>query len=96
MAHPEKFHEYAFNNFRQLGANHQLLAQHIGWLRTRGIGGLDAAHDAAAAISAAAKAMQFKAARIAGRRRFDPCAAMFDTMEQNYATLMQCLDGVFG
>jgi hypothetical protein len=95
-AHPDRFHEYAFNNFRQLGANHQLLARHVAWLRTCGIGGLDAAYDAAAAISAAAKAMQFKAARIANKHRFDPCIALFDTMEQNYAAAMQCLDRVFG
>lgn len=95
MEHPEMFHEYAFNNFRQLGANHELLARHLAWLRTRGIGGLDKAHDAAAAISAAAKAMQFKAARIASKRRYDPCTALFDTMEENHAAAMQCLDGVF-
>lgn len=96
MAHPDMFHEYAFNNFRQLGANHQLLARHVAWLRDRGVGGLAAAHDAAAAISGAAKAMQFKAARIASKRRFDPCTALFETMEQEYGKLMLCLDRVFG
>jgi hypothetical protein len=96
MAHPGMFHEYAFNNLRQLGANHHLLARHVAWLRARGVGGVDAAHDAAAAISSAAKAMQFKAARIVSKRRFDPCTALFDTMEQSYAAAMQCLDRVFG
>jgi hypothetical protein len=95
MADPQKFHEYAFGMFRQLGANHQLLAAHAGWLSAAGIPGLELAIRAASDISATAKAMQFKAARIASRRRFDPCEAMFDAMQQDYAAAMECLDRVF-
>ena len=95
MEHPQMFHEYAFGIFRQLGANHQLLASHVGWLGVGGIPGLEPAIRAATSISATAKAMQFKVARIASRRRFDPCEAMFDSLQQDYATVMECLDRAF-
>ncbi|HUB11142.1 MAG TPA: DUF1839 family protein [Acetobacteraceae bacterium] len=88
MAHPDRFHDYAFGVFRQLGANFQLLAAHLGWLAGSGETGLDDARAAAQAISANAKAMQFKVARIASRRRFDPCDALFDALEQGYETVM--------
>jgi hypothetical protein len=88
MAHPEKFHDYAFGVFRQLGANFQLLAGHLGWLEARGITGLRAAMEAAAAISSGAKALQFKVARIASRGRFDACGTLFDSLETQYETVM--------
>jgi len=92
MAHPDRFHDYAFGVFRQLGANFQMLAAHVNWLDRRGIAGLADARTAAEAISASAKALQFKVARIASRRRFDPCDASFDALEANYETAMACLD----
>lgn len=92
MAHPERFHDYAFGVFRQLGANFQLLAAHINWLVSRGINHLVSASEPAAQISASAKAMQFKVARIASRRRFDPCDALFDALEQNYEAVMDGLE----
>ena len=91
MAHPERFHDYAFGVFRQLGANHQLLAEHLAWLGARGVAGLGAARDAAANISAAVKAMQFKVARIASRRRFDPCDASFDALERDQAAMIETI-----
>ena len=42
MAHPNLFHEYAFGIFRQLGANWQLLGQHLQWLH--GQQGVPACH----------------------------------------------------
>ena len=95
MAHPQMFHEYAFGVFRQLGANFQLLDAHLRWLGERGIRNLDAPREAAAAISSTTKAMQFKVARIASRRRFDPCNAMFDALQENYETVMGRLDRAF-
>jgi hypothetical protein len=88
LTEPQSFHDYAFGTFRQLGANFELLAQHLDWLGRRGQQGLDVARHAAAAISADTKALQFKVARIAARGRFDPCDALFDRLEQNYATAM--------
>lgn len=86
------YHEYAFNNFRQLGANFELLARHIDWLQVRSAVDLSAAHDAARTISATAKALQFRAARIASKGRFDPCDAAFDALEQSYGQVMTELD----
>ncbi|HUN43590.1 MAG TPA: DUF1839 family protein [Acetobacteraceae bacterium] len=91
MAHPDRFHDYAFSVFRQLGANFQLLASHLDWLESRGFG-FGEARAAAETISANAKALQFKVARIASRRRFDPCTAVFDALEANYETAMGSLD----
>lgn len=96
MAHPERFHDYAFVTFRQLGANFQLLGAHLGWLEQRGVGDLAEARDAAEKISANAKAMQFKVARIASRRRFDPCEALFDALEQGYEAVMANLTRSMG
>jgi hypothetical protein len=92
MDAPERFHDYAFGIFRQLGANHQLLAEHLAWLGERGVNGLGPARTAAASLSAAAKAMQFKVARIASRRRYDPCDLLFSTLQRSYTTMMQALD----
>lgn len=92
MAHPDLFHEYAFGMFRQLGANWQLLGQHLRWLQDRHVADLTQQIQAAATMSATAKAMQFKVARIASRRRFDPCDGMFDTLEQTWTITMQGLD----
>jgi Domain of unknown function (DUF1839) len=92
LARPQTFHDYAFGIFRQLGANYQLLAAHADWLQTRGIGDLMNVRDAARLISATAKSMQFKVARIASRGRFDPCEAMFDTLEQNYEAVIGGLE----
>ncbi len=96
IAHPDLFHEYAFAVYRQLGANWQLLGQHLQWMRAGGVDGLDAVIDAAATMSGTAKAMQFKVARIANRRRFDPCDAPFDTLERTWDMAMQGLDRRFG
>lgn len=95
MANPNLFHEYAFGIFRQLGANWQLLGQHLRWLQEQGVTGLSVQIEAAATISTTAKAMQFKVARIASRRRFDPCDNMFDTLEQTWNSAMQGLDRCF-
>jgi hypothetical protein len=92
IAHPDRFHDYAFGVFRQLGANFQLLAAHINWLVNRGLNHLVSSSEAAAAISANAKTLQFKVARIASRRRFDPCEGLFDTLERDYESVMSGLE----
>jgi hypothetical protein len=91
MTHPDRFHDYAFGVFRQLGANFQLLSAHINWLVHRGLNHLVSPSQAAAVISANAKTMQFKVARIASRRRFDPCDPLFDALERDYETVMDGL-----
>ena len=91
---PDTFHPYAFNVFRQLGSNFELLSAHLRWLATRGVRHLHDASVAAAAISADAKVLQFKVARLANRRRFDPCDSLFATLENNYDKLMEVLSSV--
>ena len=91
MAHPDRFHDYAFGVFRQLGANFQLLATHfVGWHNVALVI-CTYAHAAAETISTTTKAMQFKVARIANRGRFDPCGALFDTLEASYERVMDSL-----
>jgi len=65
------FHPYAFNTLRQLGANFELLASHLGWL------GHDFAEAEAAALRIAegAKVAQFQLARALRQRKFE----RFDT-----------------
>ena len=92
MAQPQGFHDYAFAVFRQLGANFQLLANYVDWLQQRGAADLTVTRDAARRLSAGAKILQFKAARIANRGRFDPCDAVFDALERDYATAMSRLE----
>jgi len=92
LTRPESFHDYAFGIFRQLGANCQLLAWHIDWLSGHGLADLSRVAEAARTMSAVAKSMQFKVARIASRRRFDACTAMFDSLEQNYDTIIAGLE----
>lgn len=95
LERPGSFHDYAFGIFRQLGANYQLLTRHIEWLEAHGLGNLADARDAARTISSTTKALQFKVARIASRRRFDACTPIFDTLERNYDTVVGCLERVF-
>lgn len=83
------FHLYAFNNMRQLGANFELLADFAAWLDPRA---LVPAIDAARRIAATAKSLQFRAARGVARGTADPCAALFDALEADYAIAMQSLD----
>jgi hypothetical protein len=92
LAEPQRFHEYAFATFRQLGANFQMLASHLDWLQQRGVNGLRDAREAAAQISANAKATQFKVARIAARGRFDPCDHLFDRLSNGYQTVIAVLE----
>jgi hypothetical protein len=74
---PGFFHSFAFNSFRQLGANFELLGSHLAWLR--GDGFFDAGIAECRLLSSSAKAMQFQVARAASRRRpFDPGAALED------------------
>ncbi len=74
---PGFFHSFAFNSFRQLGANFELLASHLAWLR--GDKFFDAEIAECRFLSSSAKAMQFQVARAMSRRRpYDPGAALED------------------
>ncbi len=93
---PESFHGIAFNTFRQLGACHAYLGDFLRWLD--GYRGAELAEAAAAcdAISVAAKSLQLRTARLAARRRLDPCDDAFDNMQAAHARLHRRLDSLQG
>lgn len=64
-AHGERYHAYAFANFRQFGAAFSLAASHLNWLGANGINGLESASVALSGISSTAKTLQFRTARAA-------------------------------
>ena len=86
---PEFFHKYAFNIFRQIGANFELLGSHLEWLSHHGEAGLDTATAGCRRISSEAKIMQFQLARAVARKKTEALAAKLDPMRQAY-------DEVFG
>jgi hypothetical protein len=65
----DTFHKYSFATLRQFGAAYELGATYLRWLAARTGKPLDAAADGFAAISAAAKALQFHLARAVARKR---------------------------
>lgn len=81
------FHHYAFNTLRQLGANFELLASHLGWL------GGDFAEPEAAAnrIAEGAKIAQFQLARALRQRKFDRFEAALAPLEDEYDQVIASL-----
>ena len=63
----ETFHIYSFATLRQYGACFELAETYLGWLRDRGVGGLDDSITAYHEISETAKVFQFKLARAVAR-----------------------------
>ena len=88
------FHKYAFNTLRQLGANFELAASHLDWLRPDG--SLAEAADSARRISEVAKAVQFQVARAVARRKFEPLATALDPAVEAWDALMRGLAGKLG
>lgn len=88
------FHKYAFNTLRQLGANFELAASHLDWLRPDGSLAEAAGH--ARRISEVAKATQFQVARAVARRKFEPLAAALDPAVDAWDALMRGLAGRLG
>ncbi|WP_075217907.1 DUF1839 family protein [Mongoliimonas terrestris] len=85
------FHKYAFNTLRQLGANFELLADHLAWL-----GGPDDGIAAARAIADGAKAVQFQVARAVARRRVAGLAAGLAPIADHHDALMTTLTRRYG
>lgn len=80
------FHSFAFNTFRQLGANFELLGSHLDWLRQGGAFATQS--EACRRLSAGAKALQFQVARASSRKRkLDPS----ETLEE----MATVYDGLF-
>jgi hypothetical protein len=83
------FHKYAFNTLRQLGANFELLAAHLGWLAEK----TEHAEAVAAALRIAetAKSVQFQLARAVTRRKFDTLAQGLDPAVEAWDQLSRLL-----
>lgn len=86
---PAFFHRYAFHGLRQLGANFELLADHLAWLDG------DTGEETALAlqISQTAKAAQFQLARACARKKFDGLPASVEAAAQAYDALFERLAG---
>jgi hypothetical protein len=90
------FHAYAFATFRQCGSAFELGAAYLRWLQGNGVPGLDDVASACDAIAAAAKALQFKAARaVSLQRGFDP-TPLLDEMSRAWDHVMTGLDARVG
>jgi hypothetical protein len=83
------FHRYAFNTLRQLGANFELMGDHLAWL-----GGADPrALDACRAIADTAKAAQFQLARAVMHKRSAALASALAPAADAYDQLFDDLAG---
>ena len=81
------FHAYAFATLRQLGAACELGSDHLRWL-----GGLDHAAEGFATVASAAKAMQFKLARLAAGRTTDLSSTKEDLLNGWNASISWLLE----
>lgn len=88
---PAYFHKYAFNTCRQLGANFELLADHLVWLSQQGEPGLETAVTASKAIATGAKSFQFQLARAAAKKKFEGLATQLDPLVTHYQTALDAL-----
>ena len=82
------FHKYAFNTCRQLGANFELMADHLDWLDP----GFEAASVAARVLAVEAKIAQMKLARTLARRRSSEASALAEPMIATWDRLYAALD----
>ena len=83
---PAFFHKYAFNTLRQLGANFELLADHLTWLDPA-----DEAAPHALRIAEITKAAQFQLARACARKRFDALPGAVAPAVEAYDALFDSL-----
>ncbi len=90
------FHLYAFNTVRQLGANFELLGVFLRWLERRGQYGLESIATRCDELSATAKVLQFRLARVSARRRADDCTEHLDMLQRCYEQILSSLNLRFG
>lgn len=88
------FHKYAFNTMRQLGANFELAASHLAWLRPDGA--FAAAANDAIRIAEVAKAAQFQLARAVTRKKFAPLADALLPAADAWDSMMDILASELG
>ncbi|SAL67119.1 hypothetical protein AWB71_04004 [Caballeronia peredens] len=75
---------YAFNVMRQLGANFELLAHYLQWLREQGFDIPPHTHMSARKIASETMVMQCRLARALSHGRRELCEASFDVIEEAY------------
>jgi hypothetical protein len=75
---------YAFNVMRPLGANFELLAHYLQWMREQGFDIPVQTHAGARKIASETMVMQCRLARALSRGRHELCEASFDAIEDAY------------
>ncbi|WP_321797032.1 DUF1839 family protein [Caballeronia sp. J97] len=75
---------YAFNVMRQLGANFELLAHYLQWMREQGFDIPVQTHAGARKIASETMVMQCRLARALSRGRRELCETSFDLIEDAY------------
>ncbi|MDR5854711.1 DUF1839 family protein [Caballeronia sp. LZ062] len=87
-------HVYARNVMRQLGANFELLAHYLEWMREQGFDIPLSAHVAARTIASEAMSLQCRLARALTHAEHDLCDASFDAMEAAYERVVPTLAAI--
>ena len=90
------FHGYAFATFRQDGAAFELAAAYLRWLERHGELELDPVAVDCDAIASAAKALQFKVARLVQTRRRFEFEPIVETMAAAWDNAMNALEMRYG
>lgn len=85
------YHAYGFASVRQLGAGYELLASHLRWLDAGRDGAFARAAEAFAGVSAAAKTLLLKLARIANSRTTRDVSSSFAELGDGWERGMDLL-----
>ncbi|SAK76795.1 hypothetical protein AWB79_04651 [Caballeronia hypogeia] len=85
---------YAFNMMRQLGANFELLAHYLQWMREQGFDIPAQTHIGARKIASETMVMQCRLARALSRQRVELCEASFDILEDAYERVIPPLANI--
>ncbi|KXU95020.1 hypothetical protein CR51_25860 [Caballeronia megalochromosomata] len=85
---------YAFNMMRQLGANFELLAHYLQWMREQGFDIPVQTHAGARKIASETMVMQCRLARALSRGRRELCDASFDAIEEAYERVIPPLANI--
>lgn len=85
------FRRYAADVTQQLGANFELMAQYLRWMRKHGFDIPLAIPAAAHRIASEAMVLQCRLARSLSRKRRDLCDECFDTLEEAYDEVVPVL-----
>lgn len=85
---------YAFNVMRQLGANFELLAHYLQWMREQGFDIPVQTHAGARKIASESMVMQCRLARALSRGRRELCETSFDAMEEAYERVVPPLANI--